>query len=253
VTARATSNPPLRIDVCDYGQAPPSVRRRYERTTARVGEVGIDGVGLLIARSPAARSLRDLASSRRALDSRRLAEASRSSASRLGSSAFSRLATSTARRQRTAVPSSARGAASNQNRATRESVPTSERPSHVPAREEPLVAVCWKRDRDIGGRLSLERSASPPPSQATEAEYREASAGVIDAADWNCGTHSPHVRLTPDPRPAADAETGLQGPVLLAVLDSCPDEQSDDKNAGQEDEDPEDNRRRDVHLKGVPA
>jgi hypothetical protein len=127
VTARATSNPPLRIDVCDYGQAPPSVRRRYERTTARVGEVGIDGVGLLIARSPAARSLRDLASSRRALDSRRLAEASRSSASRLGSSAFSRLATSTARRQRTAVPSSARGAASNQNRAIRESVPTSER------------------------------------------------------------------------------------------------------------------------------
>jgi hypothetical protein len=56
-------------------------------------------------------------------------------------------------------------------------------------------------------------------------------------------------QLTPDPRPAADAETRLQGLVLLPVLDSCPDEHGNDKNEGQEDEDSEDNRRRDVHLK----
>jgi hypothetical protein len=64
---------------------------------------------------------------------------------------------------------------------------------------------------------------------------------------------SPHIRLTPDPRPAADAETRLQGFVFLPVLDSRPDEQGNDKNGGQEDEDSEDNRRHDVHLKGVPA
>jgi len=38
----------------------------------------------------------------------------------------------------------------------------------------------------------------------------------------------PHLRLTPDPRPAADAETRLQGLVLLPVLDSCPDEHGND-------------------------
>jgi len=57
--------------------------------------------------------------------------------------------------------------------------------------------------------------------------------------------------LAPEPRPSADAEARLQGSIFPSVLDSCPDEQADDKCDGEHYEDGDHDRCCDIHVNKV--
>ena len=64
-------------------------------------------------------------------------------------------------------------------------------------------------------------------------------ADVIEPTDVRpIASNAPHgaIGLASEPCPAPDTEPRLQRPVLLSVLERCPDEQATDNNGGQDDD-----------------
>src|SRR6266508_5237511 len=146
------------------------------------------------------------------------------------------------------------------------------------AKEPSTTLSIWMRpgyDRSDGGRTSSTTSRPararaaatnapiPPGPKTAWRNISEPDAGHVGVLARVLGlkavallravaataAHRNRFRLAPEPRPATDTEPLLQRPVLLPILQRCPDEQATDKNGGRNgNEQNKNDRGRGVHA-----